>query len=206
MTEYKTANHIESLVTSCPQCTAVVYLPSIISVDAIVRCPICHHKYPIRSVLPESIPQLELVFDSQDTELDNDSRDAVFGNSNNSESMIALEKLTVPDVLKNGAKRRTRVRREPKPELSIGEAVENSQAEPATNKPRIRSRQRSILRKNRKLIEVAKIAMGALLALPVAQIIIWWGLGSDPIQIAPSVGKVAPFLVPQKLRELEEDI
>ena len=206
MTEYKTANHIESLVTSCPQCTAVVCLPSIISVDATVRCPICHHKYPIRSVHPESIPQLEMVIESDDTELHNESLGGVFGDSISSESSLALEKLTVPDVLKNGAKRRKRVHRVPKTELTIGEAVENSQAEQAVVKPRIRSRQRSILRKNRKLIEVAKIAMGALLALPVAQIIIWWGLGSDPIQIAPSVGKVAPFLVPQKLRELEEDI
>ena len=206
MTEYKTANHIESLVTSCPQCTAVVSLPSIISVEAIVRCPICHHKYPIRSVLPESIPQLELVIDSQDFEVENESVDGLFSDSNNSESLLGLEKLTVPDVLKNGAKRRKRVHREPQTELTIGEAVEDSQAEPAIEKPRIRSRHRSISRKNRKLIEVAKIVMGALLALPVAQLIIWWGLGSDPIQIGPSVGKAAPFLVPQKLRELEEDI
>ena len=39
------------------------------------------------------------------------------------------------------------------------------------------------------------------MALPVAQLMIWWILGSDPIGIAPEVSKVVPMVVPPDLRE-----
>jgi hypothetical protein len=48
--------------------------------------------------------------------------------------------------------------------------------------------------------------MGALLALPVAQLIIWWGLGSDPVKIGPPVATLVPFIVPEQFRELDAEI
>lgn len=51
------------------------------------------------------------------------------------------------------------------------------------------------------IVEIAKVVAGALLALPVSQLIIWWGLGLDPFGIGPSVGRVAPFVVPAKLQQ-----
>ena len=41
------------------------------------------------------------------------------------------------------------------------------------------------------------------MALPVAQLMLWWILGSDPLGIAPEVSKVVPMVVPPDLREAE---
>jgi hypothetical protein len=49
------------------------------------------------------------------------------------------------------------------------------------------------------------VILGALLALPVAQLIIWWVLSVDPLQLAPAVAKVVPFAVPAKVLEAEQD-
>lgn len=50
-------------------------------------------------------------------------------------------------------------------------------------------------------MEMIKVIAGALLALPVAQLIIWWVLGVDPFRIAPVVQRVAPAFVPPSLRQ-----
>ena len=43
--------------------------------------------------------------------------------------------------------------------------------------------------------------LGGLMALPVAQLMIWWILGTDPIGIAPEISRVIPMVVPPDLRE-----
>ena len=47
------------------------------------------------------------------------------------------------------------------------------------------------------------VVLGGLMSLPVAQLMIWWILGSDPLGFAPEVSKVVPFVVPSDLREAE---
>jgi hypothetical protein len=52
-------------------------------------------------------------------------------------------------------------------------------------------------------IEIAKIVAGGLLALPLAQLILWWLPGEwqrDPLQIGPDVGRVLPWVVPANFR------
>lgn len=54
---------------------------------------------------------------------------------------------------------------------------------------------------NRSAVEIVKMILGGLMALPVAQIVIWWGLGQDPLKLGPTVGAKMPALVPPALRE-----
>ncbi len=48
--------------------------------------------------------------------------------------------------------------------------------------------------------EFLKIIVGAFLALPVAQLMIWWIVGSDPLNFGPAVSGVVPIVVPEKFR------
>ena len=48
--------------------------------------------------------------------------------------------------------------------------------------------------------EVIKIVVGAMLAIPISQLLLWWFLSFDPLKAAPMVEKVIPALVPNALR------
>jgi hypothetical protein len=49
-------------------------------------------------------------------------------------------------------------------------------------------------------LELTKIILGAVLALPVAQLLIWWFAGTDPLNLGPMVSRIAPFVVPAEFQ------
>jgi hypothetical protein len=49
-------------------------------------------------------------------------------------------------------------------------------------------------------LEVVKIILGGAMAFPIAYLILLWGLGQDPLRLAPSLSKTIPFIVPMKMR------
>jgi hypothetical protein len=56
-------------------------------------------------------------------------------------------------------------------------------------------------------VEIAKIVAGGLLALPLAQLILWWLPGKwqrDPLELGPDVGRVIPWVVPANYRPVGE--
>lgn len=241
------SGQFENLVTSCPQCNSLVGLPSVMSLDATVRCPVCGHRYTLRSRLPQTIPQLELVVQSDDSGEDEASPVEI----------DPTAKLQVNDILRKNAKlNRRRSRRRSSKEagrrqqtdslpgstsavgkestsykefqaISMGTIVDDEPTSaPSTTRQspetsglktagdlvayeqKVASRskhKRRTSRKTRQLIEVAKIAFGAFLALPVAQLIIWWVLSVDPLKLAPTVAKAIPFVVPAKVLEAAEE-
>ncbi len=52
--------------------------------------------------------------------------------------------------------------------------------------------------------EMIKIIFGGLIALPLAQLILWWGFQKDPLQLAEPISKVIPFIVPPKMKAKPE--
>lgn len=240
----------ENLVTSCPQCNSLVGLPSVLSLDATVRCPVCNHKYTLRSRLPQAIPPLELVVGKDD--LDDDSEP-------DGGTIDPTAKLQVNEILRKNAKLNRRRKRRGSSRAERNVSAENAPAEtrdvfrgettgyadfqaavagtlieesPETagqagweSAPnaglktagdlaayerkqagsRSRHRRSSSSRQSQQWAELVKIALGAVLALPVAQLIIWWGLSIDPLKLAPSVVKYVPFVVPAKVLEANEE-
>jgi len=243
------SGQFENLVTSCPQCNSLVGLPSVMSLDAKVRCPVCGHKYTLRSRLPQTIPQLELVVQSDD---DSDEDEA-----SSSVEIDPTAKLQVNEILRKNAKlsRRRNRRRSGGEGGRRQQANTHAEGAPAVGKEttsfkefqavamgtivddeptaaestdwqanesaRLRTagdlaayerktasrakHKRRPSRKTQQWVEVAKIVFGAFLALPVAQLIIWWGLSVDPLKLAPSVAKAIPFVVPAKVLEAAEE-
>lgn len=49
-------------------------------------------------------------------------------------------------------------------------------------------------------VEIAKIVLGAALALPVAQLLVWWFAGTDPLNLGPTVSQIVPFVVPAEFQ------
>jgi hypothetical protein len=49
-------------------------------------------------------------------------------------------------------------------------------------------------------LEALKITLGGLLAFPVAYLILLWGIGKDPLQVAPALSRTIPFIVPKSMR------
>ena len=48
--------------------------------------------------------------------------------------------------------------------------------------------------------EVLLVAIGAMFAIPVLQLMMWWFIGIDPLGLAKPTSHVAPFFVPRELR------
>ncbi len=49
-------------------------------------------------------------------------------------------------------------------------------------------------------LEMTKVILGAALALPVAQLLIWWFAGTDPLNLGPTVSRIMPFVVPSEFQ------
>ena len=49
------------------------------------------------------------------------------------------------------------------------------------------------------------ILIGAAIALPLTQVMMWWAASFDPFGMAPTVSRILPFAVPSSLAETEED-
>jgi hypothetical protein len=60
--------------------------------------------------------------------------------------------------------------------------------------------QRSRRKDRSPLRPIIQVVLGGLLAIPIAILIIWYGLGTDPFDLGPSVAQVAPWAVPQEFR------
>lgn len=53
------------------------------------------------------------------------------------------------------------------------------------------------------ILQMAQIVVGGAVGVGLAVLIIWWGLGKDPFNLAPTVAQYAPFLVPAKFQAAE---
>lgn len=211
------------IVTTCPKCANLFYVPSGISVLTIVRCPKCKSEYSLESVLPDDVQELEIVGlpdhgaggGGSDRLPSASAEESTRGEA----TEVPLTKFEVPAILKQGAKRRShRSSHSERPVQAENGAVaagdemstiqENvdiviSSRRPSSSSYRRHSRSSRSSRtfaKPNNALEIAKIVFGALLAIPVAQLVIWWGLGVDPLKLGPPVGRAFPALVPKALR------
>lgn len=172
--------------------------------NAIVRCPMCSHEYSLSEVLDQRPPTLQIVSDSPVTEgapLDAEEFVSADRASNPFEGFgaqdVAERDLAKFDLSHDG-----------NPTISTHDPEEAGMSKDSStfNDPAIsyssprRSTRRSARREKNPVVETMKIVIGGLLALPVAQLIFWWGIKQDPVNLGPTVSKVAPFVVPEEFR------
>ncbi len=159
-------------------------------------------------MLPADIPGLELI-SCADAE-----SNSPFSSTGTADSLSVTadrpvpvaDRLSIPEVLQRGAKRRGRrrdivVRTDDRELVAEGSSLEAEIAPTDRRDYPQRAMSRRRRSTNQSSLEVAKVVIGALLALPAAQLIIWWGLGLDPFRMGPGVGRYVPFIVPSRLAE-----
>lgn len=203
------------IIGNCTFCGGIVRISTGVNPATSVRCPLCNQTSKLSTILEAAVPQLEIVETPA---------------AANSESIPMIDRIELKDeatgpkrepdgkfvvspVLSKGAKRRNR--RKPgergKSTADDRQTPESHQAtrSPATTRPRRRSSNRRRRADNqfasRGRYEILKVVLGAVLAIPVAQLMIWWWVSVDPLNLGPAVSRVLPAVVPAKFRSEEMD-
>ncbi len=183
------------IVAPCPACRENVTVPIDARPESIVRCPLCSAECRLSAFLAQLPPPLIVVADAELT-ADAAPAEALFG------AAAASDGETVS--------------------IDTGEACDSSESIPAfdfapgsakveaPSVPRDVPR-RAAHRQKSMAWEMAKIIGGAILAVPAAQIILWWFVPydwkRDLLGIGPSMSRVVPWIVPQKFRDsFDEEI
>jgi hypothetical protein len=88
-------------------------------------------------------------------------------------------------------------------ELKLAPAFQFEEAEAAprpAGKTAISPTARPKRRPKNPFVEVAKIVAGGIVGIILAILIMWWGLGRDPMEWADDVSRYTPWIVPANLR------
>ena len=188
-------------VASCPSCHESVTIPVDATPESVVRCPFCHEDFELKSFLNQLPPSL-IVLDHGllDHGLLDHGSGIRMGESERSAEQADASSSNVLGAF-----------------VDVGEPHESSGSLPAfdfTPEPvdKEASRDTAGLPKARgqknATVELVKIVAGALLAIPAAQLILWWGVpGSykrDLLGIGPAVSRVVPWAVPRRFHARDD--
>lgn len=218
----------------CLGCSKLVRLPTDPDPNMMARCPRCGDTYQIGLLLDAEIPELELVNNqSMPPTIVTFEKDATEKEVEEVEK-DDLNRFIVAPALAKGAKRksrrsrsrsdsssstrseskRTESEKSSRDKVSVDTGEKSSRSERSSSSSDRSSRRSSSRRSSRSrkpqqqdagAVEFVKVIMGALMAPPVAQLVIWWGLGLDPLGLGPSVSKFLPPVVPEKFHGKSEE-
>jgi hypothetical protein len=208
------------IIGNCLACNGLVRIPSTLHAKSTVRCPHCSESFPLQKVIEQSIPELELV-DQKPTEEIIPRADQSVRPKTDESTKKTRDKFVVPSQLSKGAVRSRRRRRSSDRSqtasrsdatagrrstdgVRVGPSRSPSPSHRSSGGSRSHSsRHRSKEIETSSVKEILKIVIGALLAFPIAYLLILWIVRTDPLQIAPSIGNVVPLAVPAEYRQAE---
>lgn len=169
----------------CPQCTELGRLPADVSPTAKLRCPWCGEEFEASAALAQLPPEFEVVSEGgTPAEADAFAQFAALAAAERGGESPVHE--AAPGDEADGV-----------PDFSRSES--NSDDYRTAYAPRASEGGRGW--------EFAKIAAGAVLAIPAATLILLWLPGKwqrDPLGVGPKIGEFAPWLVPANLRPASE--
>lgn len=157
-------------IVRCVHCQEEVRVPQRVSPQALVECPRCGQQFELSLAL-EKLPPLLIVLNDPGA-----IAEETTGSSDSPE--MAVPKFEFEE------------REAPAPFAVSRPASSGSMAS------RARRRESS----SGGILSVVAVLGGGLCALPLAQLVLWWVFGQDPVDLGPKVASYASFLVPQKLR------
>jgi hypothetical protein len=192
---------------------------------ATARCPHCNESFALAAMLEQAIPQLEVIGGESPSRITHNfgnpfANQGGISNPINGQADTKDEKVekvdgkfVVAPQLAAGAKRRRHRRVQASqsaaavngsghPLMSVWKATVAAQS--VAGRSQSQSGYRRIAPRRTTAAEGIKIAAGALLALPVAQLLIWWFIGADPLNLGGSVSRIAPFAVPRTFHEADD--
>ena len=156
-------------IAHCPQCAEEVRIPTGVSGEAQVRCPLCLAEFSLCQILDRLAPELIVVLEP-----------AAIATESASDSVAAIE--LSPDEAHVGES-----------ETSAAPAFEMDQAPAAIRPTRSARKEKSFG------WEMAKVLLGGVVGLSIGQLILWWLPGQwrrDPFELGKHVSLYAPVIVP----------
>ncbi|MFW6169132.1 MAG: hypothetical protein ACODAD_01495 [Planctomycetota bacterium] len=170
-------------VASCPSCQERVTVPVDATSDSVVRCPFCHEEFELKAFLNQLPPSLIVLESGSPGQPGEGSEVRDDGDSFSGKGPEAV--LSSPE---------SEDASDSLPPFDFTADSVREEGERPTRRPPQRG-----ARKN-PTVEACKIIAGALLAIPAAQIILWWfvpsGYKRDLLRLGPTVSRVAPWVVP----------
>jgi len=197
------------MVVKSPRCDETVTLPAGLTPESKVRCPFTKEEFLVSEILDQLPPLLEVV--------DGPQPDASAGPY---AALIGAPAAAVADTSERaeersggeglfsgfGAAKGDEGDGESAPSFSLGgDDDEGGVATAATTETATKAKTRPAPRKKKApknaVVEIAKIVGGGVLGLFIAMMIIWWGMRTDPLELAPSLPGFLRFLAPAHLRD-----
>ncbi len=194
------------IVAACPSCRENVTVPIDARPTSIVRCPLCSAEFPLEQFLAQLPPPLIVL----------PQPDAPSDSSSPLEGLYGAGPVEAHDAVAQDLVEQDLVEQDVSIDLGVSAGSDagvpafdfTPAAREAVGGPRELVRRPANRRTNTPW-EIVKIVGGALLAVPAAQIILWWCVPyswkRDLLQVGPAVSRVAPWIVPAKFHARAAD-
>ena len=171
--------------------------------DWVVRCPLCSAEYSLAEVLGQRPPALQIVksktaAETPSTDFENRAEPNPFAKFQVGQG---VDRDLANFQLDTGEPQPVSDSYVPAVDSMDTSSAKSSESQSAEPRRRTSMRRESRRAEKNPLLEFTKIVLGGLLALPVAQLIFWWGVKTDPIKLGPKVSKIAPFVVPAQFHD-----
>jgi hypothetical protein len=178
------------LVASCPHCGDSVTVPERARPASRARCPLCAAEFTLAEIFDKLPPTLELL-DEPLTASSAATHTAEVGGAGNVATLVAEGDMTLADAEP----------RAERPSYLDDAGVSTAPRSGVKSTPRPKKAKKNMA------LEMVKVVLGGVAAIPISQLILWWAAGTDPFNAGPMIAQNAPFLafaVPEKLRGKEK--
>lgn len=185
------------MIANCPRCKDKITVPEGAGESSNVACPLCRDEFLLSEVL-QSLPPRLIILDGP------------------GEDEVATPAAPVADTastmgILEDVEEETGTIEEPAEESPAEAESDDSDQENAfafadsggsdsAASTSIRSSRRSRKKSENPIGTVIKVALGGLMAAPLAQLILWWAFSKDPVKLGPKVSPYVPWVVPKDLR------
>ena len=217
-------------IATCPRCQDEVTIPQGAGEQSRVACPLCREEFLLLEVMQELPPALILLDGPVTTETgDEDAADEDAADDSATETVkIEITGLATGDETDFEDTAESESEDEPDSEdtsesngeadsedgsgseeaavgaFNFGDSVDS----PTTGSSSIRPI-RAVSRKSENpMWTMIKVVLGGMLAIPLAQLILWWLPGNwsrDPMKMGPKASQYVPFLVPKRYHVPDDD-
>ena len=183
----------------CPACDHPFRLPAGFAESSAVACPHCKDMITGQQIMAKIAPTAEIVLDKENEATVDESVNITVETTvqKTAAEMFDEQDFVIPKPLKTATQQRGPRTKRKKRDLTEKKVF-------GKQKKRKRRSSRNRYQEPTTATEMIKIVFGALLALPLAQLILWWGFQADPLNLAQPTSKIVAFIVPPTLRALPE--
>ena len=193
-------------IATCPRCQDEVTIPQGAGEESRVACPLCREEFLLSEVMQELPPALILLDGPVTTETSDEypADDSISGSmkievtesdSDDESDSAGASESEADDEL--GPEDSSESAEEEVGSFNFGDSVES----PVAGSSAIRPIRGPARKSENPMWTMIKVVLGGMLAIPLAQLILWWLPGSwsrDPMDVGPKASQVVPFLVPKR--------